>query len=151
MRGQKYRLPKPTNPKTSYSEAKDLFELQGKLGQFKRFARNTKNLFIRERLFFRQHGLCPFCNKPLPYYIMEVCIHHLDYKHCCILCDDDIRVYTPSIRGRSSAKVPNCEICYFYFPTESEECLSKLVLMHRVCHEKLHGVDQNTTKKRITA
>ena len=72
MRGQKYELPKPTNPDITFAEAKESFELQGKLEKFKRFADNTKNPFLRKQLYYRQHGICPYCNKPLPYYIYGV-------------------------------------------------------------------------------
>lgn len=60
-----------------------------------------------------------------------------------------MRVYTPYKQKRSSAKVPNCEICYFYFPYEAEECLGKLALLHNECHEQLHDVVQNEKKKRL--
>lgn len=84
MRGQKIELPKPTNPDINFAEAKESFELQGKLEKFKRFADNTKNPFLRKQLFYRQHGICPYCNKPLPYYIIGVSVHHNDYMRYCV-------------------------------------------------------------------
>lgn len=141
MRGQKYVLPKPTNPEITCSEARETFELQGKLEQFKRFARNTKNPFLRQQIYYRQHGICPYCNKPLPSYIYGVSVHHNDYLRCCVLESEQMRVYTPYKQKRSSAKVPNCEICYYYFPDESEECLAKLALLHNECHERLHNIE----------
>lgn len=149
MRGQKYELPKPTNPDITFAEAKESFELQGKLEKFKRFADNTKNPFLRQQLFYRQHGICPYCSKPLPFYIIGVSVHHNDYFRCCALESEEMRIYTPYKKIRSSAKVPNCEICYYYFPYEAEDCLGKLSLLHNECHEKLHGVVQNEKKKRL--
>lgn len=132
-------LTTPTIPKVGFIEARKSYELQKREEAFMNFNRCTRNRFIRERLYYRQYGICPYCGKQLPYYIQGVCVHHINYLRCCCIPNEKIKVNIPHNGNRCSETVPNCEWCFFRFPNEAAECLKRLVLLHTECHKMLHA------------
>lgn len=133
-----YQMQKPNLPTIDYSQAKAIHEMNGHLDEFKSSMKSTKNDFLRNFLYQRQHGLCPFCGKRLPDVYVSTSVHHTSYEHYCTYKGPLIHVYYPQ-HGAIQAYVPNCKICYYKYPDKSEECLADLVMLHKECHEKLHG------------
>lgn len=85
-------LTTPTIPEVGFSEARKSYELQKREEAFMNFNRCTRNRFVRERLYYRQYGICPYCGKQLPYYIQGVCVHHINYLRCCCIPNEKLKL-----------------------------------------------------------
>ena len=133
-----YQLQKPSIPTINYAQAKAIYELDGHLEEFKHSMRSTRNDFLRNYLYQRQHGLCPYCGKRLLNVYVGTAVHHNSYDHYCTYNGPLIHVYDPQ-PGAIQTAVPNCKICYYKYPDKSEECLDALVMIHKECHARIHG------------
>ncbi len=124
----------PKTPTIPYSEIKKFHLSQGQEKKFLAFQHCARNLFIRERLYYKQHGLCPICGKQIIDLRLRARIHHNTYDHCCESPNPEIMVHCPQKNGYTYTVTPNCELCYFQAPELSEACLDRLVLIHDYCH-----------------
>ena len=131
-------LPKPHTPTIPYKAMKDFHIAQGHEEKFLAFQHCARNRFIRERLYFRQHGLCPVCGKQLIDIKLKSRIHHNTYDHFCKSPNPEIMIHCPQRNNYTYTMSPNCELCYFQTPLLAEECIGKLVLIHDPCHYKIH-------------
>ena len=94
-------------PAMGSEQAKKSFEK----GKWKNFARRlTKNPFMKEYVFERVNGLCPWCGKPLRKRNLHgFHVHHIDYFHQC-KTSAFIEVPSPTEkRPDRKYKVPHCE------------------------------------------
>ena len=131
-------LSKPHTPTTPYKAMKEIHIAQGHEEKFLAFQHCARNRFIRERLYFRQHGLCPVCRKQLIDIKLKSRIHHNTYDHFCKSVNPEIMIHCPQRNNYTYTMSPNCELCYFQTPLLAEECIGKLVLIHDSCHYKIH-------------
>ena len=133
-----FTLPKPTIPTINYTDAKAIYTAKDKLEGFRANMKATRNDFLRNTLFHRQHGLCPCCGKRLLNVYAGTAVHHTSYDNYCTFTEPLIHIYSPQDNA-IQAKVPNCKVCYFKYPEKAEACLSNLVMVHKTCHELMHG------------
>lgn len=98
--------------------------------------RAQKNPFMKLSCWMRQHGRCAICHRPVS---TDNCIlHHLDYGRIC-LTSSCIKVPSPTEkRPNRQITCPDCERCSHENPSEFHECLSRLVIVHKGCHLRLH-------------
>ena len=134
-----YQLPKPTNPTISYCQAKAIFTADGRLEGYKKNMKITRNNFARKLIYERQHGICPYCGKRMLNINVGTAIHHNSYDNSCTFNGPLIHIYSPQPDGAIQIQVPNCAVCYYKYPCKSEDCISALVMIHKDCHELLHG------------
>lgn len=125
-------------PNPSYQTMKAIHTYHSCKEKFSAFLHCTKNLFLRKLLYLRQHGRCIKCGKLMTTYKENTCIHHNSYNNYCQFPDPEISIYCPRKNGKYSAKVPNCELCYYKYPDFAESCLNNLCLLHTSCHNDLH-------------
>lgn len=130
---------KPIDPAISYQEAKNLFIQKNKGEEFLNFNYLTKNAFIRNYLYLRQHGICPCCGQRIILCERDADVHHQTYAHYCNSEHPSIRVYMPRDKDHKYRTVPNCELCYYTTPDKADKCLSCLMMLHKDCHSKLHN------------
>lgn len=83
-----------------------------------------KTPFVKDHLFEKQRGICPICK--LDIIKSDGVIHHIDYN---MICTYDKVVRKPDTKQ----KIANCEKC-----SKTEDCFSKVVLLHKKCHMLLH-------------
>lgn len=133
-----FYLNKPQIPSIQYQTMKKLFIEEGLEEQFLAFQHCSHNHFLRETLYQRQHGLCPYCGKPVIGTKINTRVHHNTYAHHCQYPGPEIKVHCPQSNGSISAKSPNCELCYYQHPKFAEACLERLSLLHDTCHQTLH-------------
>lgn len=71
-----FYLNKPQIPSIQYQTMKKLFIEEGLEEQFLAFQHCSHNHFLRETLYQRQHGLCPYCGKPVIGTKINTRVHH---------------------------------------------------------------------------
>lgn len=125
-------------PTTPYKTMKEFHVAQGHEAKFLAFQHCGRNKFIRDRLYYRQHGLCPICGRQIIDLKLRSRIHHNTYDHYCKSPNPEIMIHCPQKNGFTYTYSPNCELCYFQTPELSENCLQKLSLIHDYCHNSLH-------------
>lgn len=94
---------------------------------------------MRKLIYERQHGICPYCGKRMLNINVGTAIHHNSYDNSCTFNGPLIHIYSPQPDGAIQIQVPNCAVCYYKYPCKSEDCISALVMIHKDCHELLHG------------
>ena len=122
-------------PAMGSEQAKKSFEK----GKWKNFARRlTKNPFMKEYVFERVNGLCPWCGKPLRKRNLHgFHVHHIDYFHQC-KTSAFIEVPSPTEkRPDRKYKVPHCEDCKNTTPLACEECVRRVVAVHKLCNRDI--------------
>lgn len=90
-----FQIKHPKTPTIPYNEIKKFHLSQGQEKRFLAFQHCARNLFIRERLYFKQHGLCPICGKQIIDLRLRARIHHNTYDHCCESLNPEIMVHCP--------------------------------------------------------
>lgn len=134
-----FKLPAPNKSSLTTNQGRELHKFDGDLENFEKHLLATNNKFLRERLYYRQHGLCPYCRNPLPGFIQNTCVHHQEYSMVCNFDGEMITVCQPRKSYFYEKEVPNCEVCFFTHPEYAERCMDNLLLLHSECHKKLHG------------
>ena len=67
----------------------------------------------------------------------ETCIHHIDYFHQC-KTSAFIEVPSPTEkRPDRKYKVPHCEDCKNTTPLAFEECVRRVVAVHKLCNRDI--------------
>jgi len=78
---------------------------------------------IRKAVHESAGGNCAVCEKPV--HLHDMTAHHLTYEYLCVSDREE--------------NVPPCTGCRRF-----SECVSKLRSVHGTCHERIHGVDNET-------
>ncbi len=78
---------------------------------------------IRKAVHESAGGNCVACGKPV--YLDDMIVHHLTYEYLCVSDREE--------------HVPPCTGCRRF-----SECVSRLRCVHGKCHERIHGVDDET-------
>lgn len=103
----------------------------GKSQEWRNYAqRITKNPFVKEYLFKKYKGICPYCGLKLN---QNFVLHHRVYDRECVTAAT-IRVSRPTEkRPNKTAKVPNCESCTIF-----HECVDEHIYpIHVTCNMRI--------------
>lgn len=98
------------------------------------------NPFVRLFKLKQQNSTCPCCSCAISA-SLDTHLHHVDYDHECKTLSI-LKVETGAISKRTgiarTKSTPDCEQCLTSTPEFFASCMSRLVLVHRPCHGKLH-------------
>lgn len=128
-------------PKNHYGFYKRVYEINKKSKfQWLCFSRKCiSNPFVIQHLQTKQKGLCSVCGRFLN---DSLVVHHLDYANVCSMakCKEDL-LPIPNPTGKRPGRndlVPDCEKCATSNGHSFEECMCRLVLVHKRCHMEIH-------------
>jgi len=125
-------------PSVTYRDAKDYYTRKGLYDYWISYSRRvTRNKFVKEYLYNRDNGICPYCKRKLD--IDKAVIHHKDYMNTCIYHQDDYFVIDnpTSKRPNRKAKISKCQLCQKENPNKFLDCMSRLVLVHSICNKRI--------------
>lgn len=126
-------------PRKSKAEMRSEYEGQGMLIAWKTFtSRVQKNPFMKRVKQKEQKGLCPICHKYVD--ADGGLLHHIDYGHICRMPDCVLFPRPTEKRPHRMVKAPDCETCSRINPRDFAECASRLRLVHKGCHMRIHDV-----------
>lgn len=133
-------------PKTSSGTEKERHSGEGE--RWQNFARRAqKNPHMKRECLKRQNGRCALCHREVS---MDNCVlHHLDYDRVCVGGEDIcIKALHPTEKRPNRTRTyPDCEHCHRETPSEFAECLSRLVMVHNGCHQRIHKSSNLTSKQ----
>ena len=128
-------------PKRNKREARLEYENTQKLSVWKMFAlRVRRNPFMKMTKQDEQDNTCPVCHEYVNANMGT--LHHMDYEHLCI--SDVCAKFSSPTEKRPTRMIsaPDCERCLKTNPAEFAECAKRLVLVHKRCHMKIHGLER---------
>ena len=100
-----------------------------------------KNPFVKQFLFDRQGGRCPFCGEIIT---KRKIVHHLNYKHTC-KTSELIKVKSPTKKKPDrNVFVPDCERCSKETPRAFKKCMKNLRLVHALCNRDIEILKEET-------
>ncbi|WP_199200612.1 MULTISPECIES: HNH endonuclease [unclassified Nitratiruptor] len=125
-------------PSVTYGKAKQYFLQKGLYDYWISYARRvTRNKFVKDYLYKRDNGVCPYCNKKVD--IDEAVVHHKDYMNVCIYHKDDyVLIDNPtSKRPSRKAKISKCHLCKQENQEKFLDCMNRLTLIHQICNKRI--------------
>jgi len=137
---------KKYRPVTNYKVINSKYKYTSEDFRFYAFAKKiTKNPWVKDYKFAMQEGLCPICNRVLK--IDAAVIHHIDYDNTCMHIFNEASLieypHPTEKRENRTVRVPDCSECMEEEPERFKECMDRIVLVHRTCHMKIHGLDRS--------
>lgn len=102
---------------------------------WKNFAqRITKNQFVKEFLLNRDGNNCSWCDETTN---NNFVIHHISYAHFCTYGIVKEVFSGTEMRPFKTRIVPDCQSCKQNNCIRFNECMDKLVLVHRRCNKEI--------------
>lgn len=118
-------------PKISYATAR---QTHGRSEEWLNYARRiARNDYVKG--FLASKGpTCPCCGLKLN---SNAVVHHIDYDHrCAFRITIRVEASTPKRPSRTH-EVPDCESCRADDERRFHSCMSRLVLVHRLCNLRI--------------
>lgn len=119
-------------PKISYKRAREKMNSSDNWRNFaRRIVRNQYvfNYLLSVQSINNNEVLCKYCKKKI---LTNHCIHHIDYDHVCKSADT---ISAKTHRGFS--QVPDCQNCHSITPSAFNDCVKRLVLVHKACNHHI--------------
>lgn len=125
-------------PSVNYNDAKRYHIEKGLYDYWISYARRiTRNKYVKEYLYKKNNGVCPYCHKKLN--IDSSVIHHKDYMNVCLYPQSDyILIDNPTPkRPHRKAKISKCQLCKELNKEKFLHCMDRLELVHSICNKKI--------------
>lgn len=104
-------------------------------GRWRKFARRiTKNPYVRSFLAQRDSGECAWCGQKIA---EGGEIHHTAYDHDCSFAGTIVVRQQTVQRHSRKREVPDCERCRASDEVRFDACMSRLVLVHKLCNMEI--------------